>query len=126
MKPLIIGIDFDGTIVTHEYPVLGKPVPWAIETMKELQAHGHKLMLWTMRSGRELEQAVNYLAKNGIILWGINENPEWQTGSNKQYAHLYIDDACLGCPLINPSEGRPYVNWHHVKKDLYVRGILRE
>lgn len=121
----IIAIDFDGTIVTHDYPALGKPVPMAIETIKELQANGHYIMLWTMRSGKELEQAVDYLYKNNIILWGINENPEqhWSS-SNKQYAHLYIDDAAVGCPLVLPDlealhhESRPYVDWERVRKVL--------
>ena len=59
-KPLIIAVDFDGTIVTHEYPRIGRPVPGAIETMKEFLARGDKLILWTMRSGEELADAVRY------------------------------------------------------------------
>ena len=34
---MVIAIDFDGTIVTHEYPKIGKPIPFAIQTLKKLQ-----------------------------------------------------------------------------------------
>ena len=55
-KPAIIAIDFDGTIVEHKYPAIGAPIKGAIDTIKELQARGHRIILWTMRSGRELEK----------------------------------------------------------------------
>ena len=110
----IYAIDFDGTIVTHEYPNIGRPVPYAIECMKLLQIGGAQLILWTMRSGQPLKEAVDYIEAAGVQLWGVNENPEqgeW-TDSPKAYALHYIDDAALGCPLIRPADGtRPYVDW---------------
>lgn len=118
---MIIGIDFDGTILTHEYPELGKEVPKAMETLKELNGAGHKLILWTMRSEGTLDDAVKYLTDNGIPLFGININPEqdtWTT-SPKAYCHLYIDDAAFGCPLIQPpNDSRPYVDWVKVNSTL--------
>ena len=113
-----IAIDFDGTIVTHEYPRIGKPVPYAIETMIDLQKQGANLILFTMRSGKELEAAVKYCKDNGIVLYGKNINPSqttW-TKSPKAYGELYIDDAGAGCPLIRPEEGRPYVDWLEIRK----------
>ncbi len=114
---MIIAVDFDGTCVTHEYPFLGKDVG-AVPTLKELVEKGHKLILWTMRSGENLDDAVKWFKDNEIELWGINENPQqaeskWST-SPKQYAQLYIDDAALGCPLVYNS-GRPYVDWEEVR-----------
>lgn len=124
---MIIGIDFDGTIVEHRYPDIGLAVPGAINVITSLWLQGHKLILWTMRDGKELDDAVNYLKGYGIPLFGINENPEqsaWTT-SPKAYCQLYIDDAALGCPL-RPSMGtaRPMVDWEEVKKQLITKGIL--
>lgn len=121
---MIIAVDFDGTIVDHCYPDIGKPVPDAIEWLKLLQDAGAKLILWTMRSGgREgerdlLQEAVEYCRSSGIEFWAVNSNPEqaaW-TQSPKAYAHAYIDDAAIGCPLLeNPRcGGRPFVNWGEV------------
>ena len=73
---MIIAIDFDGTIVEHRYPEIGEPVPYAIETMIKLRDFGHKLILYTMRSDIELQQAVDYCKENGVEFWGVNENPE--------------------------------------------------
>ena len=49
---MIIACDFDGTIVTHEYPRIGKPIPFAIQTLKKLQEEDHhQIILWTVREG---------------------------------------------------------------------------
>lgn len=123
---MIIAVDFDGTCVTHEYPEVGKDVG-AVETLHELVAKGHKIMLWTMRSGKELDDAVEWFEQNDIPLWGINENPtqNWST-SHKQYAHLYIDDTALGCPLRHDSWmcKSPYVDWVKVRQYLISNGII--
>ena len=114
---MIIAIDFDGTIVKHKYPKLGDPVPGAIEWMRRFTALGAKIILYTMRSGKELNEAVNFLNDNYIDLWGINKNPTqtaWTT-SPKAYANVYIDDAAFGCPLmVEEGENRPYVDWDYV------------
>ena len=125
MTPSIIGIDFDGTIVEHRYPKLGDPVPGALETMKELIENGHKIILWTMRSNSELVDAVAYLTRNGIDLYGINKNPDqdW-SNSPKAYCHIYIDDAALGCPLVKKPNERPSVYWPKVREFLEAKGLL--
>ena len=121
----IIGIDFDGTIVEHAYPEIGAPVPGAIDTMKDLIANGHRIILWTMRSGETLQEAYDYLKDNGIELFGVNKNPEqdWST-SPKAYCHVYIDDAALGCPLIRKFNQRPMVFWPKVREFLKLKGLL--
>ena len=117
-SPLIIAIDFDGTICDHIFPGIGKPVPGAVKWIKEFQEEDAILVLWTMRSdgqedGDVLTEAVEYCKSQGIIFDHINENPQDWTTSNKAYAHVYIDDAAFGCPLKeNPRwGGRPYVDW---------------
>ena len=116
---MYIAIDFDGTCVTHEYPRVGKDIG-AVPVLKKLIDSGHQLILNTMRSGKELIDAVQWFADNDIPLYGANENPtqkEW-TLSPKVYAHLYIDDAALGCPLMfdHAVSNRPFVNWELVDK----------
>lgn len=127
MKSLYIGIDFDGTVVTHAYPEIGKPIDGAIETLHRLMNAGHKLILYTMRSEERLLEAVDYLEDEGVRLYAINTNPSQKhwTKSPKIFCNLYIDDAALGCPLIFPeSGGRPLVDWEEVLQLLEDRGVL--
>ena len=124
---MYIAIDFDGTCVTHDYPRIGKDIN-AIDVLKKLVVNGHKLILNTMRSGKELDEAVNWFKENNIELFGINENPtqkRW-TDSPKVYAHMYIDDAALGCPLkLDLSlSNRPFVDWEVVSRLLKDNEIL--
>jgi len=95
-----IAVDFDGTIVTHEYPKIGEPLPFAFETLKLLQEK-HQLILWTYRTGKELEEAVEFCKKNGVNFYAVNKNyPEEkfdpETTSRKINADIYIDDRNLG------------------------------
>ena len=97
---MIIAIDFDGTVVEHKYPALGKEVPFATETLKMLQKEGHRLILWTYRAGRELDEAVEFCRSRGVEFYAINKNyPEEvydATISRKINADLYIDDRNIG------------------------------
>lgn len=117
----IICVDFDGTLVHHEFPQIGPPVEGAFEWLAKFQKAGARIILWTMRCdtphnvGPVLSDAVEFCRKQGIEFWGVNENPEqsaW-THSRKAYGHLYIDDAAFGCPLV-PTEGRDVVDWNIV------------
>lgn len=139
-----IAIDFDGTCVTHEFPKIGKDIG-SVPVLKDLVKNGHNLILWTMRSdiiapksndigivpkgGKYLSDAVKWFKDNDIKLWAIQCNPEqssW-THSPKAYAHLYIDDAALGCPLHfdKSISDRPFVNWHKVAVWLTDCGYLK-
>lgn len=127
MKPIILCIDFDGTCVKHAYPNEGEDVG-AQPVLRDLVAAGHKLILWTMRSGKELQDAVAWFNRNGIALYGVQRNPlqrAWTT-SPKAYAQLYIDDAALGCPLKyeDQADARPYADWTLIRKMLVMRGVL--
>lgn len=95
-----IAVDFDGTIVEHEYPAIGKEKLFAFQTLKELEKMGARLILWTFRSGRELNEAVEFCRSNGIEFYAVNKNyPEEifnDTISRKIDADIFIDDRNLG------------------------------
>lgn len=140
----IIGIDFDGTCVTHEFPKIGQSIG-AEKVLRELAINGHDLILFTVRSDKlevntkdpdihqeadnYLTQAVNWFKENRIPLFAVNENPqqkEWSL-SPKPYCHLYIDDAALGCPLVVPKDennARPYADWTAIRQMLEKKGLL--
>lgn len=124
LSKVIVAVDFDGTIVEHNYPDIGPECPGAVETLKWLHECGAKIILWTMRSRVELVNAVAWCVGHGITLGGVNKNPDqdsWTT-SPKAYAHIYIDDAALGCPLQMDSEGvRVCVDWMGVRELLETR-----
>lgn len=123
---MTIAIDFDGTLVRHKYPSVGSDVPGAVETCHELLRAGHKLILWTMRSGVELQDAVDWCTEKKIKLYAVNENPSqlvW-TISPKCYAQLYIDDAGLGCPLKRDGDD-VFVDWELVRGYLIATGYLK-
>lgn len=117
MEPNTIAVDFDGTIVVHKFPEIGEPVPLAIETIKDWIAMGVKVILWTMRHGKGLEEAVEYCRNAGIEFYGINRNPsqDW-SDSPKAYAHYYIDDMAVGCPMMDYGEDRCVVDWAKVRE----------
>lgn len=95
-----IAVDFDGTIVEHQYPEIGKEKLFAFQTLKELEKRGARLILWTFRTGKELDDAVEYCKKNGIEFYAVNKNyPEEiqdESVSRKIDADIYIDDKNVG------------------------------
>jgi hypothetical protein len=128
-NPFVIAVDFDQTLATGPFPQTGQPVGAAFEYLKIFQMRGARLILWTMRSdGRKqytdpirrdpLTAAVEFCHEHGVEFWAVNGNPEqaeW-TGSPKAYAHVYIDDAAFGCPLVqlvapDGTPTRPVVDW---------------
>lgn len=99
---MIIAVDFDGTIVEHRYPAIGKERPFATETLKKLAADGHRLILWTVREGRLLEEAVEFCRERGLEFYAVNRDyPEEEKEKNKHYsrklkADVWIDDRNVG------------------------------
>ncbi|MBQ8562428.1 MAG: hypothetical protein IJ443_00880 [Firmicutes bacterium] len=99
---MIIAIDFDGTIVEHRYPAIGKERPFAIETLKKLNKDGHRLILWTVREGRLLEEAVQFCRERGVEFYAVNRDyPEEEKEHNRNYsrklkADVWIDDRNVG------------------------------
>lgn len=99
---MTIAVDFDGTIVTHEYPQIGKEIPFAIQTLKMLQQDGHKLILWSVRKDELLEDAVRWCRERGLEFYAVNkEYPEEEMQNNIFYSRklkvdLWIDDRNVG------------------------------
>ncbi|HOY39902.1 MAG: hypothetical protein KBB11_02750 [Bacteroidales bacterium] len=96
----IVAVDFDGTIVEHKYPSIGKEMPLAFEVLREMQEAGYRLILWTFRDGEYLKDAVEYCLSNGIMFYAVNQsspNEEFNKYmSRKINADIYIDDRNVG------------------------------
>lgn len=99
---MTIAVDFDGTIVEHCYPKIGPEIPFATETLRALIADRHKLILWSVREGDLLEEAVEWCRKRGVEFYAVNkdfqeENEEKnQSFSRKLKADVWIDDRNVG------------------------------
>ena len=99
---MIIAVDFDGTIVTHEYPKIGKEIPFAVQTLKMLANEGHQLILWSVREGQLLEEALDWCRKRGLEFYAANKDfPEEDRTKNNHFsrklkADLWIDDRNVG------------------------------
>lgn len=110
-KP-ILAIDFDGTIVESRYPKIGKPIIFAFETLKKLQNEGFILILWTYRSGKELQEAVEFCKDHGVEFYAVNKSyPEEEYDesiSRKINADIFIDDRNIG----------GFIGWGNVYKEL--------
>lgn len=103
---MTIAVDFDGTIVEHQYPAIGKERPFAVATLRQLQKEmpDLHLILWTVREGALLRDAVAWCAEHGLEFYSINSNyPEEIPSADaagqscrKVTADIYIDDRNLG------------------------------
>lgn len=115
--PLKIAVDFDGTIVEHKYPEIGKEILFAFDTLRALQKQKHLLILWTFRHGKELDEAVEFCREHGVEFYAVNASyPEEEFDedymSRKIEADIFIDDRNIGgllswgevYQLINPHE----------------------
>lgn len=123
---MTIGIDFDGTLVSWNFPLVGKDIG-AAKVCRDLVKKGVKIILYTMRNKEFLDDAVKWCKDNEIKLYGVNENPSqtW-SDSRKVHADIYIDDQALGCPLKEDKSisDRPFVDWDKVRKILEEENIL--
>lgn len=123
---MTIGIDFDGTLVSWNFPLVGKDIG-AAKVCRDLVKKGVKIILYTMRNKEFLDDAVKWCKDNEIKLYGVNENPSqtW-SDSRKVHADIYIDDQALGCPLKEDKSisDRPFVDWDKVRKVLEGENIL--
>ena len=101
---MIIAVDFDGTIVEHKYPMIGKEIPFATATLRQLMKDGHKLILWSVREGDLLQEAVDCCEERVVRFYAVNadldEDGADKAGSEhfsrKVKAHMFIDDRNLG------------------------------
>jgi hypothetical protein len=99
---MTIAVDFDGTIVEHRYPKIGKELPFATQTLRMLIEGRHKLILWSVREGKLLEEAVEWCRERGIEFYAVNKDfPEEDLEKNQHFsrklkADIWIDDRNIG------------------------------
>jgi len=99
---MTIAVDFDGTIVEHRYPEIGEEIPFAIDTLKMLIKDHHRLILWSVREGKLLEDAVNWCKERGVEFYAVNRDYPEETLDNNQHfsrklkVDLWIDDRNIG------------------------------
>jgi len=124
---MIISLDFDGTVVSHDFPKIGKDIG-AVPYLKLFNVLGIKLLLFTCRSGKYLQEAEKWFEENNISIWSSQINPEqssWST-SPKPLADLYIDDKGFNIPLkTDPSiSSRPFVDWDSLFSLMVEKGVF--
>lgn len=97
-----IAVDFDGTIVEHEYPKIGKEIPFATETLRMLLAENHKLILWTVREGELLDEAIEWCRQRGVTFYAVNaDHPDDDLDKGHHFTRklkvdYFIDDRNIG------------------------------
>ncbi|KGF19311.1 hypothetical protein HMPREF1640_00330 [Prevotella sp. S7-1-8] len=97
-----IAVDFDGTIVEHRYPRIGEERPFATETLRMLINDHHRLILWTVREGHLLQEAIDWCHERGVDFWAVNRDyPEEEVEKNNHFsrklkADYFIDDRGIG------------------------------
>jgi hypothetical protein len=123
---MTIAVDFDGTIVEHRYPEIGEEKPFAVQTLRMLIADHHRLILWSVREGKLLDDAIEWCRERGIEFYAINrEYPEETESGNEHYsrkikADIFIDDRNIGGM---PDWGTIYsmithhTGWYHLISD---------
>lgn len=143
---MTIAVDFDGTLVTHRFPMIGLEAPGAVDYLKKFQeGPGNKIILYTMRGDNQyynpvskkcekitpelrrigcksvLQEAIDWCTTRGIKLYAVNTNPSqygW-TSSKKVYANMYIDDTSCNSPMtIHPDSGEPVIDWTVVEQKI--------
>lgn len=130
---MVIGLDFNGTLMSYDYPYsIGKDIG-AVPVLKRLLAKGHEFVLMTSVSPNEVGPAkqrfaemLAWFVENDIPYIGINENPRCNAITAKPRLDLIIDDHALGVPLIHDDtlSPRPYVGWKRIEKWFEDSGIL--
>ena len=125
---MTIAVDFDGTIVEHRYPKIGEEIPFATETLKILAQERHKLILWTVREGELLEEAIEWCRQRGVFFYSVNKDyPEEEKSHNgfsrKLKVDLFIDDRNLGGL---PDWGLIYqmIKERKTFRDIYTQGNI--
>ena len=117
----VIAVDFDGTIVTHRYPEIGTIIDGAFETLKDLKRNGFTLILWTVRDGELLDEAVEFCRQHGVTFYAVNNehpdevfNPKYM--SRKIVADYYIDDRNIG----------GFIGWDKIRELLIPQTLIKE
>ena len=97
MCSYIIAVDFDGTLCTNAWPDIGDPIEHVLKYVKEQRRAGAKIILWTNRVGKKLDDAISWCRSHGLEFDAVNENLQEIIESfggdpRKIFANEYIDD----------------------------------
>ncbi len=101
---MVIAVDFDGTIVEHKYPAIGKEIPFATASLRQLIQDGHKLILWSVREGDLLNDAIKWCEERGVRFYAVNADLDEDCDDHQGTAHfsrkikadMFIDDRNWG------------------------------
>lgn len=119
-KIIPISVDFDSTVVISQYPNIGKDNGNCVAILKRwVEQYNVGIILYTMRDGKQLEEAVNWFNERNIPLYGVQYEPNQHTwcSSNKCWSIFSIDDHNVGVPLINDEESdKLCVDWEKVNE----------
>ena len=96
-KPYIYAVDFDGTLCENKWPEIGAPNNGLIDFLIRQQQEGNVVILWTMREGKSLDDALNWCKERKLIFDAVNDNIPLMKGiygnnPRKVFANRYIDD----------------------------------
>lgn len=118
-----VAVDFDSTLcLTDGYPHIVAVNGSCFSVLHKWQGMGCKILLHTMRHGKDLDDAVSWCKDNGFTFDGVNHNPENEERdpdyNEKMYAVFYIDDKCFGMPLLHDTQGkiRDHVDWQEIDR----------
>lgn len=97
---MILAVDFDGTLSLGEWPSVGPANEKLFRFLRKRKDEGDKLILWSCRVGKPLEDAVAWCRENNLEFDAVNDNlPEvveiYGTNSRKISCDYYIDDKAL-------------------------------
>lgn len=124
-RKLVFAVDFDGTVVTNAYPNMGRPIG-AAPVLRKLVENGHRLILYTVRAGKPLQDAIDWYRNNEIELYGVNHNPgqlTWAPDSKKIFFDLCLDDRNYGTPLTDVGTQKVF-DWVRFVEDSYGKSWL--
>jgi hypothetical protein len=146
MRPLTFFLDFDGTIVEHLYPLVGRVVPHSVRVVRRLQDAGHIVILNSYRAdcrNGTLEDATNWLESTwkvgkddlkpiSILSSKVSPYP-FITNGNLQIHHdltiggiVYLDDEAEGTPTIPAYMSiAPMVDWLAVEQVLEANHLFK-
>ncbi len=128
---MTIAVDFDGTIVEDRYPDIGEERAFATDTLRMLLKDRHRLILWTVREGKALQEALDWCHERGVDFYAVNRDyPEEKMENNQHFsrkikADVFIDDRNVGGL---PDWGTIYrmithrKRWHHLIDEAERRG----
>lgn len=120
----IVAVDFDGTLAETKFPEIIKPIRKMIKHCIQLQKEGAILILYTCRNGKDLQDAVEWCAAQGLIFDYVNENTTENIAkygggdTRKIFAHEYIDDKS-----INPTRE---AMWARKVRRLYTKKFMSD